>query len=75
MGKILNFEPAAQYLPRMRIDPPPGGATILFFTGVRYEQQASSPSAPDSSAGGSRDGGDKGARAKPSPRTAPRRRA
>lgn len=70
MGQILNFEPAARKSPRIRLDPPQGGAAILFFTGVRYERQAGRPTASN----GPREGGaSKGGR--PSPRTAPRRRA
>jgi hypothetical protein len=47
MGLVLAFaaapRPASRQPARRRETPPPSGADILFFTGVRYERHVAAP--------------------------------
>jgi len=44
MGKIISLSEHAQ--PREPAEPPPGGAQILFFLGVRYSRMETEAAAP-----------------------------
>ena len=45
MGDVVAFRPQADRYPHRRSDTDAGAATILLFTGVRYERHDATPAA------------------------------
>ena len=46
MGDVIFFQPTRNNVRSDRAAPPKEGASILFFTGVRYQRQAEREAAP-----------------------------